>query len=428
MTRPPWLTDELIAKVQEMRAAFPDLGRHRVQAALGVTDWKAATLLRYVRANCPVPEPVDQPSQDIGAALLAGQVQRIRSREAALEARERTYFDLLAGAVRAFPAYSPQRMRRDNGNTGEETAVLLLSDWHTGEIVRAEEVAGINSYSTEILARRLELLSEKVSSLIALHRKYARIDNLVVAVLGDMTCGTIHADLEKSADLVAVEQPAMAGWLLACVIAEMAREFRSVEVVTVVGNHGRLTKKPEFKHAFNSYDFQAYQIAALYLQRIANVSFDVGRGLFLTRDIQGWRFMFTHGHTVRGWAGIPYYGFQREFQAAQKRNQLSESAGGDLRQPVKPVHYLCAGHYHQLGEIDNGIGATMLNGSTKGTDEFGYALPGGKIGRPNQRVFGVHPEYGVTFDYPVWLDSAAPKHPGRFADRLPDCWAQLQAG
>lgn len=425
--RPAWLTDDLLERcrnLEPLHQARP-VGPYTIKNALGISIYRARCVWEILKAErrADLVSGAEPPPPAPGV-VLAAQVERVRNRERALEARERAYYELLAGAVRAFPPYhAPARAPRQ-GAGNPETAVLLLSDFHAGEVVRPEEIAGVNEYDSAILATRLELLAEKVAGLVEFHRRYADVRRLVVGLLGDMTSGTIHEELERGADLTAVEQPALAGWLTACVIAELARTFDEVEVRAVVGNHGRLKQKPYYKQAFNSYDFQAYQLAALWLRDVANVRFELGRNVFDTVDIEGWRFLFTHGHTVRGWGGIPFYGLERAFANAQKRNQYAEAQrAGDLRAPVKPVHFACIGHFHTEGDIPHGYGHTIMNGSPKGADEFGSIL--GKFGRPNQRLFGVSPEYGVTFNYPVWLDQAPPKAPGRFAARLPDCWADL---
>ena len=116
---------------------------------------------------------------------------------------------------------------------------------------------------------------------------------------------------------------------------------------------------------------------------------------------------------------IPFYGLKRDFA---NKNILNAYLAG-LQTQVQPVNYKVVGHFHISGFIPEGGGYIIMNGTLKGIDE--YAFTHGWITRPSQIIFGVHQEYGITWNYSIWLDVVKKENPSRFVVDLPDTWADL---
>ncbi|RMH82633.1 MAG: hypothetical protein D6683_02800, partial [Actinomyces sp.] len=76
--------------------------------------------------------------------------------------------------------------------------VLLLSDWHFGEVVDPREVDGANAFDDEIAERRWSRVIDETPEMLRRHLHGYRFEFLVVALLGDMLSGDIHEELART--------------------------------------------------------------------------------------------------------------------------------------------------------------------------------------------------------------------------------------
>jgi hypothetical protein len=175
-----------------------------------------------------------------------------------------------------------------------------------------------------------------------------------------------------------------------------------------------LEKKPEFKKAYVNWDTFVYQIAALMLKNVPNIEFDIPKPKFAVATINGKRFLCTHGDIVRGWMGIPYYDMSRK---AYLINDM-------LWHVDEPVHGFIMGHFHSGNVQEKLNGPMLVNGAMVGTSEFSTVALA-TASRPMQYVFGVHPEQGMSWRYPIWLDKIpTPEAPQRYNVDAPAVWSQ----
>ena len=68
------------------------------------------------------------------------------------------------------------------------SAVLVLGDWHIGEVVEKDEIEEFNQYSWDIAQKRAYYLQTKCVNWVSTLRTSMVIDELVVIVIGDMMC------------------------------------------------------------------------------------------------------------------------------------------------------------------------------------------------------------------------------------------------
>lgn len=412
------LDPNIVEEILKRRKRGERIGRKTIQKLYGVSESEARS---YYAVTTYLLENEESEKKE----LIRRQMESVKKKEEKERLQEELFLSVLEKAVRSFPVPSkiaPPPTRTRLG--GEEVAVILLSDWHIGEIVRPETVSGVNEYNELIAAARLEFLASKVAELVDLQRHYTTINRAVVWLGGDMVSGIIHQELRDTAILLAVEQTALAGYLMAQLIAEISTLFKEVVVVTTVGNHGRISKKKTFKtHTINNLDYVAYQICAFALRNYKHLKFVIDPALFRYMDIFGWRFVFSHGDETKSWMQIPFYGLRRDFAAKQAINVYVHS-GGDLTSAVQPVNYKVVGHFHTGGIVPDNLGDIIMNGTLKGVDEFSFAK--GFISRPFQYLFGVHRENGLTFNYRIWLDKVNAKAPARYRVEIPDVWAEME--
>ena len=120
--------------------------------------------------------------------------------------------------------------------------------------------------------------------------------------------------------------------------------------------------------------FIAKQITSLQ----PNVTFNMHMGLEELITVQGFNYLLTHGHQIKGWAGIPYYGVERK---------VAKESVARMQLPNSRFRKMLIGHFHTPVEAPQYI----INGSLTGTTEFDHGC--GRYGPPCQRAFYVHPKY-----------------------------------
>src|SRR5690348_17272797 len=78
----------------------------------------------------------------------------------------------------------------------------IWSDWHRGEIVRAEEISGLNEFDTKVHDRRVKRLVDTTVDLCFNHmgRAKTKYPGAIVMLGGDFITGDIHDELRINAD------------------------------------------------------------------------------------------------------------------------------------------------------------------------------------------------------------------------------------
>lgn len=246
--------------------------------------------------------------------------------------------------------------------TGAGIPTLFLSDLHWGEVVRADEIGGINFYDMEEAQRRLQSTVQKTSILLRDH-VVGDYPGIVLCLGGDMISGAIHEELEQTNDGTVVEQMLNLFENLQTTIQVLADEFGRVHVPCVTGNHGRMNRKWQAKQrAHLSYEWLMYQFLQRAFVNDSRVSFQIPDGPDADYDLLGTRYRLTHGDTFKGGDGIigPIGPVTR---GTLKRGRMATAMGA-------PFDMLLLGHWHTLTWGANFI----INGSLKGFDEYAMTL------------------------------------------------------
>lgn len=190
---------------------------------------------------------------------------------------------------------------------GESTAVLSLSDWHWEEKVDPAVVNGKNEYSPKIAAARARNMFQKAAALIDLFRGFTTINELVIAVLGDLITGYIHEELEESNYLSPTEALLDVQEHLVQGIEFLRKEtkVKRILIPTAVGNHGRTGKKKRISTSYaNSYEWLLYMQLDWYYRNDKVVKWSVGKGYHNLMQIQGHRVRFHHGDHIYYQGGV----------------------------------------------------------------------------------------------------------------------------
>ena len=306
--------------------------------------------------------------------------------------------------VAADPVEVPEIVVSEHNSTSEHTLVALLSDLHIGEVVKPEQVGGLDEYNLEVFDRRINQWADNLLYLTELKRTRLDVPQLEIFGLGDFVSGEIHDELVRTNEVHIIEQVYYAVKHISEVLLRLAPHYEHITFTGVVGNHGRNARKPYAKDKQTlSFDFLIYQMLGMVLKNQENIEFIIPESFFHYRDVLGTRFILTHGDQIRGALGIPLYGINRV------RTQLKDILG-DLNFDV-----LAIGHFHHYFQSD----FVICNPSFKGTDE--YALTGFfGANRPTQILLSIHPEHGIVSTEHIYVD-AVDIHEPDFSS--PKTWA-----
>ena len=293
--------------------------------------------------------------------------------------------DILEAAGFQKPAKwpAPKRQRR-----GTAVACSMLSDCHWDEVVNLDEMRGVNKYDRRIAELRLRRWADKTIEMARDYTAGVDILGLVVPLGGDLVSGDIHDELKESNEATALETVVHWSAQLAAALSTVADHFGPVHCPTVVGNHGRTTRKPRAKlRVKTNLDWLLVTSTARILEGDTRITFDIPESADCAFEVLGTRFLLTHGDQVTGGGGIG--GIWPPIKRLQARKQVNE-----------PHDVLIMGHWHQL--VQAATAGLIVNGTNKGADEYS-AVSNFPVEPPAQAWWLVTPEHGVTVQAPVFV-------------------------
>lgn len=335
-------------------------------------------------------EALAEEATEIGQLRRELRTERARSEQLARQVAElRSALDL-ADAVQHADPTAPTWTRRKGKGKNKAIGVLLVTDTHFDELVRPEEVQGLNAYDRDIAYGRLE---RAFRNAVTVSKEYAgRIDydGFVVLFGGDILSGSIHAELRESN--VATDPETIVHWLepMEAGLRLLAAEFPKLHVVGVVGNHGRRQKKPRYKRrAKDNLDWLFYQMLARQFAADDEVTFQVPDSLWALVELYDTTLLVEHGDEFKGGSGIA---------GAMSPLLLGEHR----RRKQHDFDVLVTGHFHNRF-IKEGL---ITGGCLKGPDEYSMGR-GFAPSEASQELFLVSPEHGVTFNAPIFVTDRA---------------------
>ena len=266
---------------------------------------------------------------------------------------------------------------------------LLLSDWHIGEVIKSEQVFGVNEFNLDIAGERIQMLANNTIEVLTQHLK-SDYPGLVLLLNGDFVSGCIHDELittnEEPIMPIVLKTYGMLIWF----IEQMMSHFSKLMVFCAPGNHARTTKKPAFKDiGATSYDWLIYNLLESHFEDSPDVCFNITSSDDLQYKIYNHGYRMTHGGQFRGGQG--FLGHIAPVTRGEiRKRSAAESYGMDY-------DTLVIGHFHSYGTFKR----VVVNGSLIGYGEYaiGNNLP---YERPQQALWLTHPEHGITFSCPIF--------------------------
>jgi hypothetical protein len=311
--------------------------------------------------------------------------QALKEKVATGEALEiiRAVQDSIAQAV-------PPKFNYRPGNKSKSPCVhvLHLTDIHYGEVVVADDIDGFGEYSPEIAERRTEALARMVINKTKAQRAAYNVPELHIIGTGDYISGGIHPELKVTNAFPEPVQAVRCGYMLGAMFAGFAPWFKQVTVdMITLDNHGRLTRKPQAAQGgLNNWGYVVAEVAKQHVAKIKNIRVNVHAKPSALIPVGPERYLAFHGHQIRGWAGKPYYGFDRR-AAMESIKRMGAADAGFTK--------LLLGHFHHGVDAD----IWKLGGSMSGTNAFDASC--GRHSKPHQTSWFVHPKHG-EFDWTRW--------------------------
>lgn len=251
------------------------------------------------------------------------------------------------------PSYKNKYVKKS-----EETAVLVLSDLHFGEIV--EEIN--NSFNLEIAEQRLGKIFDKFKYETDLRG----ITDVQLFLLGDFIFSAnpvSRPDMKASSILPEINAGIHCFKVLASMIDSLVEKY-TVTISGVVGNesrfHNGINMSTLKNEARNNVDTMIYEMLSQRYRNMSNVKFtNKGDSLEEIVDVRGYKFLLVHGH-----------------QKYIKHSQLDKSfieIKARLEQFVGDIHYMCLGHIHSTNITDRVFRNSSLVGSNSYSNELGFS-------------------------------------------------------
>jgi hypothetical protein len=274
---------------------------------------------------------------------------------------------------------SLKKDKRVNKEKTEATAVICFSDWHVGENVVKKKTNGLNSYSPAIAKYRAEQCSRNAVTLLKQNLQVADITHTIIWLGGDFITGYLHQELSETNAMGPVEEAYYAYELIAQSLSTISNSGAGGKITVVCnrGNHGRTTKKMQYKNddqtSFESFIYWCLRDRFPELNWVINSS-----DITYLKISRKFILRFIHGHQIRYNGGVGGISVPLRKWIAKQQDSVH-------------ADFTVLGHFHQRQ-----MGPDFLvNGSTKGYDEFAQSH-GFSYEPPQQSFFLVDHEYNMV--------------------------------
>lgn len=366
---------------------------------LGLYRETAGRRLRAALRAPSTPPPTGQEPAEVGASSLgvaplssrpkvrvkAGSEERIepahilevrreREKASSASAKARALEDLVASQAReieslrllkkavvpeiAWPAAPAIRGRH------RLLPMLFTSDFQAGEVIRPDDLEGMNEFNSDILAQRYQLMIDKTIMLATKYVGAADFPGIYYLRGGDVISGEIHADLAETNDLAAIPAIRKVYQLERAGIRRLKARFGRVRVISVDGNHDRITDKPRSKgNRFSIGRFLSWWLESAF-EDDPNVEFVTPSSPDVLFEAEGWPVLMSHGDRMGSKGGGGFIGPEATIIRGHHKLFADWSAAGH------PPRLILTGHFHTSLRTVRGF----ANGSIAGYSEFARDL------------------------------------------------------
>ena len=291
--------------------------------------------------------------------------------------------------VAPIPNYFEKEHKTRIGQGSAISAVFHVTDSHMGSVQEPDEIEGFNEFNPAICDERNKQFALKGVDWVKLHRNSYSIPTCHVLFTGDLISGDIHEELKVTNAFPSPEQVVRAAQSHAVQLALLATNFEHVTVEFITeDNHARLTKKPQAKEAGkNSLNYLVGKMLELYMSKHDNITFNLHPQNEKVIHVLNRNYLIKHGHGIKAWMGIPWYGIERSLarESTARQNLIMQDV---QRAHDLGFHKMIFGHFHT--PFDHWL--YSCGGSVSGTDAYDHQA--GRYSPPTQSAWFVHPKHG----------------------------------
>ena len=260
--------------------------------------------------------------------------------------------------------------------TSDNDMVVLLSDLHIGATFDNR----FGRYNTDIAVERMSELLSNVLELQKMHNS----GNCYVLSLGDQISGIIHKTIQVTNRENVIEQIKIATELIANFCYKLSQHFNNVNLISVSGNHSRLThNKDNAMHDDRLDDLISWAVG-LSLYNVENfhvIENDIDTSIALF-NIRGKSYVATHGD---------YDGFTK----------------GDVQKLIATIREFpeawFTGHLHTIA-VDEVNEIKMIRGGSLAGSGDDYTVEKRLTGKASQLVCVID-DNGLKAYYPIYFSS-----------------------
>lgn len=401
--------EQLLHEVEVHGGAAAAARAHNVKANLLTQAWHTFGLPELPRSKKSAPlEPVDAPER-LEQRSIEEELRYYKRRNSELDralTNREAIVKKIVEAARVQVSTPHYKVARQRKSLPQRSAILPIFDCQFGQLVQPSDTPlGIGEFNLEIFDQRMKRWMDAVTRSMLDYKTSHVINELVIILGGDLVEGE---DIFAGQAWQLEVDPAMQTVLfvrrwasgLKDLIQFVKEEIgvRRLMLVAVPGNHGKVGgRKKGATPKTMSWDWLASEWLrdALRAEPIDTFGIEPG-GMALFRTA-GHLFLTIHGDEVRGWGGIPFYGFTR-------------FDGRAIRLTGVLYDYLLCGHHHQPASIPTGSGGEIImSGDWVGGNNLSGQLVAAS--RPQQKLLFVADKYGVTEHIPIYLEESRRPEP-----------------
>jgi hypothetical protein len=270
------------------------------------------------------------------------------------------------------------------------SAVILgLMDLHLEERVDPSTIGGLNTYTPKIAAARVRQVFEKAVYLLEFIRGVAKVDQVVLAVLGDLITGYIHEELVENNYLSPTEACLLAQDLIHSGIQHLLKQggVKSILVCCCHGNHGRLgPKKMVSTGHVNSLEWMLYHQMERAYRNDPRVAWKIEDGILNNVPLVGQDIRFTHGDYIKFGGGVGGIAVPVNKKLAQWNK-------------IKRADFTLFGHFHSHMEHWD----WMCGGCVIGYNAYAMSI-GAEYQPPSQPLVLIDRKHGKCLGMPVFAE------------------------
>lgn len=269
----------------------------------------------------------------------------------------------------------------------ESTAVLVASDWHIEEIVNPETVNYLNEYNPDIAKQRAIKFWQNWLKMVDMLANEEKINNVVIALLGDFISWYIHPELMEENPMSPTEAILYVKSLITWWIDMFLKNSNyDMTIVTAFGNHWRIWEKKKISTwRKNSYEWMMYNLIAQQYENEDRIKFKIEKWYHNYLNVYDNVLRFHHWDNIKyqWWVGgitIPMNKAIAQWNKAKKAD------------------YDVAWHWHQMKDW----GIWLTNGSLIWYWPYAESIKA-DYEDPKQLMFLINNKYGKTITAPIVL-------------------------